>query len=99
MQGFSVTTERIAAAGGSMDQAADGLAREITTMDGLLADIRAGWQSSEAAPRFAAALQGYLADAALLRDALVTHGVAMTAAATSFGEVESALAASVPAVG
>ena len=68
-------------------------------MHELLGQIRAGWQSSEAAPRFAAAMEGHLADAAALKDALLGHGAALIDGGRSgSGRPRSALAAAVPAV-
>ncbi|MBM9466687.1 WXG100 family type VII secretion target [Nakamurella leprariae] len=98
MQGFSITTERIAATGGAATDIGGRLAGEIGTMHGLLADLRAGWQSSEAAPRFAAAMEGHLAAAATLKDALLTHGSSLTSTAQQFDAAESALAGAMPAV-
>jgi uncharacterized protein YukE len=98
MQGFSITTERIAATGGVATDIAGRLAGEIGVMHGLLADLRIGWQSSEAAPRFAAAMDGYLATATTIKDALLTHGASLTGAAQQFGAAESALAGALPAV-
>lgn len=97
MQGFSITTERIAAAGGAVGDTGSALAREIATMDGLLSSIQAGWQSSEAAPRFVAAVQGYLATAVFLKDALLSQGTSLVASAQRFGEAETVTASSIPA--
>ena len=97
MEGFSITAERIAAAGGAVGDTGSVLAREIATMDGLLGSIRSGWQSSEAAPRFVAAVQGYLATATTLKDALLSQGTTLVSSAQRFGETESATAAAIPA--
>jgi uncharacterized protein YukE len=63
----------------------------------LLDQIRAGWQSSDAAPRFVAAMEQHLADATRLKDALAGQGSALAAAAARFGEAEAALAQAIPA--
>jgi len=63
MSGLSIDTARIAAAGTGVTDVGGALAREIATMHDLLLQIRGGWQSTEAAPRFAAAMEGHLADA------------------------------------
>jgi len=77
---------------------AKSLAREIATMHDLLGQIRSGWQSSEAAPRFAAAMEGHLVDAAALKDALLAQGTALTTAAQQFAATEDAVADAIPAV-
>lgn len=92
MNGFLVTTERIASAGGAVTEVAGALSAEIATMHSLLGDIRAGWHSTSAAPRFAAAMEGYLAEAATLQEALVGHGSGLTTTAQRFAETEQALA-------
>lgn len=98
MDGFDISTERVSAAGTGVADIGGSLAREIATMHDLLGEIRAGWQSSLAAPRFAAAMTGYLDDAARLKDALLSHGAALTSASRSYDATESALADSIPAV-
>lgn len=98
MDGFDISTERIAAAGGGVTDIGGSIAREIATMHDLLGEIRAGWQSSVAAPRFAAAMTGYLDEASRLKDALLSHGAALTGAGRSYDAAESALADSIPAV-
>ena len=99
MSELSIDTARIAGAGMGVSDVGASLAREIATMHDLLAQIRGGWQSSEAAPRFAAAMEGHLADATALKDALLGQGTALSTAAQRFGETEFALADAVPAVG
>ncbi len=99
MDNLSLSTPRVAAAATGVSDVGASLAREIATMHDLLGQIRSGWQSSEAAPRFAAAMEGHLADAATLKDALLGHGAALMTAAQRFGDTESALADAVPAVG
>ena len=99
MSGLSIDTQRIAGAGMGVSDVGASLAREIATMHDLLAQIRSGWQSSEASPRFTVAMEGHLADAAALKDSLLDHGLALMTAAQRFEDTESALAAAVPAVG
>jgi len=99
MSGLSIDTQRIGTAGIGVSDVGASLAREIASMHDLLGQIRSGWQSSEAAPRFAAAMEGQLADATALKDALLGQGTALTMAAQRFGEAEHALASAVPAVG
>jgi uncharacterized protein YukE len=98
MSGLQIDTQRIANAGMGVSDVGASLAGEIATMHDLLAQIRGGWQSSDAAPRFAAAMEGHLADATALKDALLGQGSALSTAAQRFGETESALADAVPAV-
>lgn len=97
MAGLTIDTQRIAGAGDAVSEVAGSLTREISTMRELLDQIRAGWQSSEAAPRFVAAMEQHLADATRLKEALVGQGSALTAAAARFGEAEVALAQAIPA--
>ena len=99
MSELGIDTQRIGTAGTGVSDVGASLAREIATMHDLLGQIRSGWQSSEAAPRFAAAMEGHLADATALKDALLGQGTALTTAAQRFGEAENALANAVPAVG
>jgi uncharacterized protein YukE len=94
---LSIDTQRIAGAGDAVTEVAGSLTREIASMRELLDQIRAGWQSSEAAPRFVAAMEQHVADAVLLKDALVGQGSALTAAASRFGEAELSLAQAMPA--
>ena len=99
MSGLTIDTQRIANAGVGVADVGGSLAGEIATMRDLLGQIRSGWQSSEAAPRFAAAMEGHLADATALKDALLGHGSALSTAAQRFSEAEHVLADAVPAVG
>jgi len=99
MSGLSIDTQRIANAGVGVSDVGASLASEIATMHDLLGQIRSGWQSSEAAPRFAAAMEGHLADATALKDALLGQGSSLSTAALRFGETENALADAIPAVG
>ena len=95
--GLTIDTQRIAGAGDAVTEVAGALTREISSMREQLDQIRAGWQSSDAAPRFAAAMEQHLAGATVLKDALVGQGSALTAAAARFGEAEVALAQAIPA--
>jgi len=99
MDNLSLSTQRIAAAAAGVGEVGTSLAREIAAMHGLLDQIRAGWRSTEASPRFTSAMEGHLAEATALKDALLDHGIALTTAAQRFADTESALAAAVPAVG
>lgn len=96
MTGLVLDTQRIATAGDAVTEVAGSLTREIATMRDLLDQIRAGWQSSDAAPRFAAAMDQYLADANSLKEALVGQGSALGMAAQQFSEAEISLAQSIP---
>ena len=115
MSGLTIDTQRIANAGVGVSDVGGALASEIATMHDLLGQIRSGWQSSEAAPRFArwacwpknvsrpalwaAAMEGHLADATSLKDALLSQGSALSTSAQRFAQTENALADAVPAVG
>lgn len=98
MEGFDIASERIASAATSVDGIGSALHSEIATMDGLLADIGAGWQSTSAAPRFVAAMEGYLDEARQLTQALIAHGAALAATSRAFEDAEEAVAASTPVV-
>lgn len=98
MDGFDVATDRIANAATSVETIGTALRNEIATMDGILADIGAGWHSSSAAPRFVAAMDGYLTDARTLATALIGHGESLAAASTAFAQAEDAIASATPAV-
>lgn len=98
MEGFDIASERIASAATSVDGVGSALQSEIATMDGLLADIGAGWQSSSAAPRFVVAMEGYLDDARQLAHVLIGHGAALAATSRAFEDAEEAVAASTPVV-
>jgi uncharacterized protein YukE len=78
---------------------ADSLATEITAMTDMLDTIRAGWQSSQAAPRFAAAMQGHLQQATHIKNALISHGASLTNTGRQYEQAEAALAAGIPASG
>jgi len=98
VDGFSIITERISSAGSGVTDVGTALAREISTMHGLLDQIRVGWQSSEAAPRFAALLDDHLATATTLKDALLSHGQSLIGAGRRYAETETAIAGGLPAV-
>lgn len=98
MEGFDIATDRISTASTGVESVGTALQREITTMDGILADIGAGWHSTSAAPRFVAAMDGYLADARMLSQALISHGASLAATSTAFAQAEEAIAASTPVV-
>lgn len=98
MDGFDIATGRIAAAAVGVEQIGDALNREIAHMGDLLADIGAGWQSSVAAPRFVTAMHGYLDQARLLSQALLSHGAGLAATGRAFDQAEQAIAAATPAV-
>jgi WXG100 family type VII secretion target len=93
MDGFDIATDRISSAATSVGSVGTALQSEIATMDGILADISAGWHSSSAAPRFVAAMDGYLADARTLATALLSHGEGLASASTAFAQAEEAIAA------
>lgn len=99
MEGFSVSSERITAAGGGVSDVAGSLTKEITAVQDMLDQIRTGWQSSVAAPRFAVATQGHLDQAILIKDALASHGASLVNTGRQFDQAESALAGSIPAGG
>lgn len=98
MDGFDIATDRIQAAASGVDQVGASLHREIAAMEGTLADIGAGWHSTTAAPRFAAAMGGYLDDARRLAEALISHGASLAVASRTFEQAEGAIAAATPAV-
>ncbi len=98
MAGLTIDTQRIAGAGDAVTETAGSLTREISSMRELLDQIRAGWQSSDAAPRFVAAMEQHLTDATTLKDALLGQGSALTDAARRFGDAELSLAQAIPAV-
>ena len=99
MSELSIDTGRIAGAGVGVSDVAALLGKEIGTMHDLLGQIRTGWQSSEAAPRFARAMEVHLADATALKDALVGQGSALSTAAQRFAQTETAVADMVPVTG
>lgn len=98
MDGFDVATARIGTAATGVEQVGATLGREIAHMDELLGELSAGWRSSVAAPRFVAAMEGYLGDARALTTALLGHAEGLAATGRAFDEAESAIAAATPAV-
>jgi uncharacterized protein YukE len=99
MSALNIDTGRIAGAGVGVSDVGSALAAEIATMHDLLGQIRAGWQSSEAAPRFARAMETHLADATALKDTLLGQGSALSTAAQRFAQTETAVADTVPVFG
>lgn len=97
MAGLTIDTQRIAGAGDAVTAVAGALTIQIASMREQLDRIRAGWQSTDAAPRFVAAMERHLAEATALKEALVGQGSALTATAARFGEAEMALAQTIPA--
>lgn len=77
MTGFQVETERVSAAGSEVVELGGRLGVEIATMQRLLGDVRAAWQSTHAAPRFAAAMTAHLEQVTVMREALLGHGAAL----------------------
>lgn len=96
MDGFSITAERISAAGAGVGEVAGRLATEISAMQGMLDEVRAGWQSTQAAPRFAAALQLHLEQATAIKDALLSHGTSLVGTGRRFEQAEATLAERIP---
>ncbi len=99
MSALNVDTGRIAGAGLGVSDVGALLAGEIATMHDLLGQIRAGWQSSEAAPRFVRAMETHLADAAALKNTLLGQGSALSTAAQRFAQTETSVADTVPVLG
>lgn len=97
MAGLTIDTQRIAGAGDAVTEVAGALTIQIASMREQLDQIRAGWRSSDAAPRFVAAMEQHLADATSLKEALIGQGSALTTVAARFGEAEAALAQAIPA--
>lgn len=98
MDGFDITTGRIATAASGVQRVGDELNREIARMHDLLADIGAGWQSSSASPRFVSEMNGYLDQARQLKDALLSHGAGLAATGKAYEQAEQAVAEATPAV-
>lgn len=96
MNGFDVDTDRITTAATGVEAIAEALQGEIATMESIMAELSTGWQSSSAAPRFAAAMEGYLADAGILAQALTSHGDGLSRASTSFAQADDAIAEATP---
>ncbi len=95
MEGFTVTTERIVSAGSGVTTVGDALAKEITAMHGMLDEIRSGWSSTTAAPRFATAMLGQLDQATVIKDALLSHGTSLTNSGHEYAKAEAQLAEAV----
>lgn len=92
MDGIAVSTDRIATAGVGVSDVGAALSTEISTMEELLMQLGAGWQSDSAAPQFAARMQDYLAQAAVLKDALISHGASLVLTGRRFAETETVVA-------
>lgn len=92
MDGITISSERIGTAGAGVIDVGTALNREIGTMCELLAEIRSGWQSDSAAPQFASMMQGYLDEATVLKDALLSHGATLQSTGRRFAEAERDLA-------
>ena len=92
MDGISISSERIAAAGAGVTDVGSLLMREIGAMDDLLAQISSGWQSDSVAAQFAAVMRGYLEQATELTRALASHGAGLVTTGRRFAEAESSLA-------
>ncbi|MTD16037.1 hypothetical protein GIS00_19045 [Nakamurella sp. YIM 132087] len=98
MEGISVATDRMVQAGTGVGAVGESLRAEVATMHDLLTDIQVGWQSDEAAPRFAAVMLAHLEQAALLGEALIGHGTTLTGVGTAQAQAETDLATAVPVV-
>lgn len=92
MNGFVVETQRVAAAGTEVGGGAAALGTEIQAMHRTLEQIRAGWRSTEAAPRFAAAMLAHLEQVTAMKDALLGQSAALTGTAQRMAAAEAALA-------
>lgn len=92
MNGFVVETQRVAAAGSEVGRGAAALGTEIQAMHRTLEQIQAGWRSTEAAPRFAAAMLAHLEQVTAMKDALVGQSTALTGSAQRMAAAEAALA-------
>lgn len=98
MQGLRVESGRVVQLSGGVTSTGDALTGEIATMTGTLDDLRVGWQSSTAAPKFVQVMETHLEQATLLKDALLSHGASLTTAAGSYDEAEAAIAGPVAVV-
>ncbi len=98
MIGFEVTTELVQSTGDAVSDTGLKLNSEITQMDLLLGDLSLAWSSSDAAPKFVLAMEGHLANARILKDALLSHGSSLVSAGISMAGTEAALAVSTPVV-
>lgn len=98
MQGLRVESGRVVQLSGGVTSTGDALTGEIATMTGVLDELRVGWQSSTAAPKFAQVMETHLDQATVLKDALLSHGASLTTAAGSYDEAEAAIAGPAVAV-
>lgn len=98
MDGFEVTTELVQTTGDAVSDTGLKLNSEITQMNLMLGDLSTAWSSSEAAPRFVTSMEGHLANATILKDALISHGASLVTAGIGMGGTESALSDSMPVV-
>ncbi|NNG35619.1 WXG100 family type VII secretion target [Nakamurella aerolata] len=89
MQGFNVSTEKVGSTGVGVGEVGAKLGAEIAAMHAMLASLQAGWRSSLAAPRFAAVMEGHLADATQLKNALVSHGSTLSSSAQAMDRAEA----------
>ena len=97
MDGIAVSGERLASTGTGVTDVGTALTKEIGVMQDMLGQIRSGWQSDQAAPRFAVTMQGYLDDASRLKDALLSHGQSLLDTGRAFDQAEAEVAATFPA--
>jgi len=95
MEGIAIESHRVVQTGTTVTDVGAALTREIATMSDLLGEIRTGWQSELAAPRYAAIMQQHLDLATVLKDALLTHGESLVAAGNQFAQAEADLAGSI----
>lgn len=93
MQGFDIETERVTAAGAEVTELGGRLGTEIAVMQRLLGEVRGAWQSTHAAPRFAAVMQDHLQQVSLMRQALLGHGTALQQTGRRIDAAELDLAA------
>ncbi len=98
MDGFDVTTELGHTTGDAVSDTGLKLNSEITQMNLMLGDLSLAWSSSEAAPRFVSAMEGHLANATILKDALISHGSSLVTAGIGMAGTESALSDGMPVV-
>lgn len=98
MEGFDISTERIATAANEVGGVGAALQQEIATMDTILGEISAGWRSTTAAPKFVASMQGYLEQARTLTTALLGHADGLATTGKQFAATEQAVADATVAV-
>ena len=92
MNVLQVESARVTQLSSGVTAAGDGLTAEITAMNTTLDEVRAGWQSTSAAPKFVQVMQDHLDQVTVLKDALLGHGTALSTAAVSYDEAEAAVA-------